>query len=101
MRTKWNSFAIVVLAALFLLAIPAILAAQQPPPPGQLAEQVYKNIQALKGTPAELITPTMRVMARDLGVTCEFCHRPYRYDAIDVAQLFSEAPAAGASGALN
>lgn len=36
-----------------------------------------------------------------ISVTCEFCQRPYRYDAIDVAQLFSEAPAAGASGALN
>jgi hypothetical protein len=35
---------------------------------------VYKNIQVLKGTPADQITPTMRVIARDLGVTCEFCH---------------------------
>lgn len=34
-------------------------------------------------------------------VTCEFCHRPYRYDAIDVAQLFSGAPAPDAPGSLN
>ncbi|HKT72807.1 MAG TPA: Hsp33 family molecular chaperone HslO [Steroidobacteraceae bacterium] len=25
-------------------------------------------------------------------VTCEFCHRPYRYDAVDVEVLFTEAP---------
>ena len=28
-------------------------------------------------------------------VTCEFCQRPYRFDAIDVEQLFSEAAARG------
>ena len=26
-------------------------------------------------------------------VTCEFCHRPYRYDAVDVEQLFAAAGA--------
>jgi molecular chaperone Hsp33 len=30
-------------------------------------------------------------------VTCEFCHRPYRFDAVDVETLFSEAPADGGS----
>jgi molecular chaperone Hsp33 len=28
-------------------------------------------------------------------VTCEFCHRPYRFEAEDVAALFSEAPGDG------
>jgi molecular chaperone Hsp33 len=28
-------------------------------------------------------------------VTCEFCHRPYRFDAVDVEALFGEAPAPG------
>ncbi len=28
-------------------------------------------------------------------VTCEFCQRPYRFDAIDVEQLFANAPDAG------
>jgi len=34
-------------------------------------------------------------------VTCEFCHRPYRYDAIDVAQLFLPTPATDVPDSLN
>jgi molecular chaperone Hsp33 len=34
-------------------------------------------------------------------VTCEFCHRPYRFDPIDVEALFSEARAAGDSAAIH
>ncbi|HXW75410.1 MAG TPA: Hsp33 family molecular chaperone HslO [Steroidobacteraceae bacterium] len=30
-------------------------------------------------------------------VTCEFCHRPYRFDPIDVEALFSEAPPGGSA----
>ncbi len=33
-------------------------------------------------------------------VTCEFCQKPYRFDAVDAAQLFV-AGAAGASPQLN
>lgn len=36
-----------------------------------------------------------------ITVTCEFCHRPYRYDAIDVAQLFADTPAQDAPGSVN
>lgn len=28
-------------------------------------------------------------------VTCEFCHRPYRFDAVDVEALFAETPVEG------
>jgi molecular chaperone Hsp33 len=31
-------------------------------------------------------------------VTCEFCHRPYRFDAVDVEALFADADAAGEDG---
>ena len=35
-------------------------------------------------------------------VTCEFCHRPYRYDAVDVEQLFGAAAStAPGSGRVN
>jgi hypothetical protein len=63
-------------AAVLALAIASLAAGQQQPVEGKTAEQVYKNIQVLKGTPADQITPTMRVIARDLGVNCEFCHDP-------------------------
>jgi molecular chaperone Hsp33 len=29
----------------------------------------------------------------EVTVTCEFCHRPYRFDAVDVEALFAEGPA--------
>ena len=38
------------------------------------AEQVFKNIQALKGTPANQIGPSMQFIANSLGVECDFCH---------------------------
>jgi hypothetical protein len=40
----------------------------------RLAEEVYKNIQVLKGVPAEQVPVTMRLIATSLGVQCQFCH---------------------------
>jgi len=40
----------------------------------------------------------VRDVLREQGavtVTCEFCHRPYRFDAVDVEALFTEGPAEG------
>src|SRR5262249_315561 len=38
------------------------------------AEEEFKNIQALKGIPAEQLIPTMQFIAASLGVECEHCH---------------------------
>ena len=38
------------------------------------AEQQFKNIQALKGVPAEELIPTMQFISASLGVECDFCH---------------------------
>ena len=38
------------------------------------AEQQFKNIQVLKGVPADQIFPTMQFISISLGVECEFCH---------------------------
>ncbi len=43
-------------------------------PETKTAEQVFKNITELKGTPADQVLPTMQFIAVSLGVTCEFCH---------------------------
>ncbi len=43
----------------------------QPPQP---AEQVYKNIQILKGVPAARVPMVMGVFNRVLGVECTHCH---------------------------
>ncbi|MGH8133606.1 MAG: Hsp33 family molecular chaperone HslO [Steroidobacteraceae bacterium] len=46
----------------------------------------------------------VRDVLREQGavtVTCEFCHRPYRFDAVDVEALFAQEPATGGSPAIH
>ena len=43
-------------------------------PEPKKAEEQFKNIQVLKGVPAEQIFPTMQFITASLGVECEFCH---------------------------
>ena len=41
---------------------------------GKTAEQVYKNIQILKGVPAGQVIPAMQFITASLGVECSYCH---------------------------
>ena len=41
---------------------------------GKMTEEVYKNIQVLKGIPADQLPPTMQFVAASLGERCTFCH---------------------------
>ena len=47
------------------------------------AEQVYKNIVQLKGTPSEQLLPAMQVISSSLGVECSFCHVPGKAELDD------------------
>jgi photosynthetic reaction center cytochrome c subunit len=47
------------------------------------AEQVYKNIQVLKGIPADELIPSMQFIAASLGVECDFCHAERAFDKDD------------------
>jgi photosynthetic reaction center cytochrome c subunit len=47
------------------------------------AEQVFKNIQTLKGMPADQLQPTMQFISNSLGVECEFCHVQGAFDKDD------------------
>jgi photosynthetic reaction center cytochrome c subunit len=38
------------------------------------AEEQFKNIQVLKGIPADQVIPAMQFITTSLGVECEFCH---------------------------
>jgi len=38
------------------------------------AEEAFKNIQILKGIPADQLVPAMQFMASSLGVGCGYCH---------------------------
>jgi len=51
-------------------------AAGAPGPQGgeKKAEEQFKNIQVLKGVPADQIFPTMQFITASLGVECDFCH---------------------------
>ena len=66
-----------VLALSTTLAIAAAKAqsnAPQTPAHPKLAEEQFKNIQALKGVPADLVFPSMQFITASLGVECEYCH---------------------------
>jgi hypothetical protein len=49
----------------------------------QFAEQKFKNIQVLKGIPAEQLVPSMQFIVASLGVECEFCHVEHAMDKDD------------------
>jgi len=56
--------------------------AQAAPAP-KTAEQAFKNIQILKGVPADQVIPAMQFIANSLGVRCEYCHVEHAFDKDD------------------
>ena len=44
------------------------------PPRPQMAEEVFKNVQVLKGIPVDEFMSTMGVFSAALGMSCEDCH---------------------------
>jgi photosynthetic reaction center cytochrome c subunit len=80
---RWKSWLSVYATSLMLFAISEARGQSTPargPSEGtaamapKLAEEEYKNIQALKGIPAEQVVPSMQFIAAALGVECEYCH---------------------------
>src|SRR5246127_5223920 len=71
-----------VLSGIVMRGVKAKSIQQNPPtqttaalaPTPKKAEEQFKNIQVLKGVPAEQVFPTMQFIAASLGVECEFCH---------------------------
>ncbi len=53
------------------------------PAPPKLAEEVFKNIQALKGTPADQLIPAMQFISASLGLECDYCHVQGKMDLDD------------------
>jgi photosynthetic reaction center cytochrome c subunit len=68
------------LSARMKTAMAASLAADQPvdnhssSSSYKKTEEVFKNIQVLKGVPSRQLIPAMEFMASSLGVECGFCH---------------------------
>ena len=75
-----------------LLALCFTAQAQQPTTPApqagaqqvRTAEQQFKNIQVLKGFPANQLVQSMHVIESSLGVNCEYCHVPQMFDKDDL-----------------
>ena len=82
-RTKpWMKLAFPAAGLLLGMHIP--LLAQQPQSLDEkTAEQVYKNIQVLKGTPADQLGQSMHVIKGSLGLDCEECHVVGAFDKDD------------------
>jgi hypothetical protein len=55
----------------------------EPDAPPKPAEEVYKNIQILKGEPATRVVPIMNMLNRWLGVGCDHCHVGTEYEKED------------------
>jgi photosynthetic reaction center cytochrome c subunit len=69
-------------APVFAIAFAAGLLRAQAPEP-KTAEQVFKNIIQLKGTPADQLVPAMTFISASLGVECSFCHVEGKMDLDD------------------
>src|SRR5438876_12459009 len=65
---------------LVLLSAAAAAAQISPANEGKTAEQVYKNIIALKGTPANELNQSMHLMKGALGADCTYCHIEREWD---------------------
>src|SRR5256885_940539 len=78
-------------SALVLMALGAALRVHSTPPQDssapKLAEQQFKNIQVLKGVPADQVFPAMQFITASLGVECDHCHvregRDMKFDKDD------------------
>src|SRR5690242_6257033 len=62
-----------------LLSSGALLSGQSSPADpaaskSKMAEQAFKNIQVLKGIPADELIPAMQFITYSLGVECSYCH---------------------------
>jgi hypothetical protein len=66
-----------------LIVLAAVWAAYGQAPEEKTAEQVFKNIVELKGTPADQLLPAMQFISSSLGVDCAFCHVQGKMDADD------------------
>jgi hypothetical protein len=84
-KTETTVYAAVGLALGFviLMALGRLGAPQSGPTGNKTAEEVYKNVQVLKGVPADQVIPAMQFMSASLGVECEHCHVEHAFDKDD------------------
>ena len=69
-----RSFICVLVAGSVLASASIALAQVSPANEGKTAEQVYKNIKVLQGTPANELNQSMHLMKGATGMDCLYCH---------------------------
>ena len=72
MRFGWTRLAGCVVAC--LAGMPAARGQAPPQDKPLMSEQVFKNVQVLKGIPVNEFMDTMGFFAASLGLNCVFCH---------------------------
>lgn len=83
MRTLLLTAALAATSMAFAQQSPHDQSAAPPSTGSKTAEQVFKNIVELKGTPADQLVPAMQFITASLGVECDFCHVPGKMDLDD------------------
>jgi len=81
-------FARIAVAGALLIAIAAMRAQSGPPQSAapsaaKKTDEAYKNIQVLKGAPADQLMPAMQFISASLGVQCDYCHEMGAFDRDD------------------
>jgi photosynthetic reaction center cytochrome c subunit len=71
------------LAVVSLLGV--MVAAPQAASQGQMSDQVFKNVQVLKGIPVDDFMATMGIMSAAVGYDCSECHTGAGTDKVDWA----------------
>lgn len=90
MKAEFNRvvFAWTCVAAAILIAIAGMRAQSGPSQSaaslaGKKTGEAYKNIQVLKGAPADQLMPAMQFISASLGVQCDYCHEMGAFDRDD------------------
>jgi photosynthetic reaction center cytochrome c subunit len=66
--------------------IDATISENSAAPASKRTEEIFKNIQILKGIPSEQLIPAMQFMASSLGVECSYCHVEGHFEKDDKKQ---------------
>ena len=69
-------YAVVSTAAVLLASVVSVSGQGAPAPEVHLSDTVFKNVQVLKGIPADQFMDTMGMFAASLGYDCASCHSP-------------------------
>jgi photosynthetic reaction center cytochrome c subunit len=71
-RSRWSTAFLIIAPSVFVAAVANAQTAPDRPP---MAEDVFKNVQVLKGIPVNDFMGTMGIFSAALGMSCEDCHR--------------------------